>query len=479
MTDASPPAADRRKLNARHVQFIAIGGAIGAGLFVGSSETISKAGPSVLLAYAACGLVIFLIARALGELVIKHPEAGGFSAYAGTYIGEWAGFVTGWSYWLNWVLVVIAELTAVGLLMRFWFPGVPQWLPGLIALAAVWGVNLLAARVFAETEFAITLIKVLTIVVLILVGGAEIALHHTSRFGTAQLSNLWAEGGFLPSGGLGFINVLPLILFAFGGVEVIGVAAAEIADPARAGPRAINSTVIRILLFYVGSLTVVLSLVPWTSIHSGSSPFVLAFGAIGIPGAAGVVNIVVLTAIVSACNTGLFGTSRVLLGLALAGQAPRRLAVLNSRGVPGPALTASVVGMLLGVVLNYIAPKQIFEVVMRMDADLMLWIWLTIVWSHLNYRKRLRIEPRTVAFGLPGTPYTNWLVMAFIAFICAFHFTDVVSTAIFGLSVLWFVSMAMLHAYVKRRQRASSKVQAENQPENQPSVPARSAGYEP
>jgi amino acid transporter, AAT family len=471
MSDASPAAHDRRKLNARHVQFIAIGGAIGAGLFVGSSETIHKAGPSVLLAYAACGFVIFLIARALGELVIKHPEAGGFSAYAGTYIGEWAGFITGWSYWLNWVLVVIAELTAVGLLMRFWVPQIPQWLPGLITLIGVWAVNLTAARVFAETEFAITLVKVVTIVLLILIGGTAIALHHTSRFGTAAISNLWAQGGFLPTGGLGLINVLPLILFAFGGVEVVGVAAAEIADPARSVPRAINSTVIRILLFYVGSLAVVLSLVPWTSIAPGSSPFVLAFGAIGIPGAPGLVNFVVLTAIVSACNTGVFATSRVLRGLALAGQAPRSLTVRNSRGVPTPALAVSVGSMLLGVALNYIAPKQIFEVVMRMDAALMLWIWLTIVWSHMNYRRHHRIESRTVVFGLPGAPYTNWFVMAFIAFICAFNFTDVASAAVFGLSILWFVAMGTLHAYVKRRRRAAR--------ESHTNVPARSAGYEP
>lgn len=450
MRDASPVTHDRRQLNARHVQFIAIGGAIGAGLFVGSSETIHKAGPSVLLAYAACGFVIFLIARALGELVIKHPDAGGFSAYAGAYIGEWAGFVTGWSYWLNWVLVVIAELTAVGLLMRFWLPQIPQWLPGLITLVGVWGVNLMAARVFAETEFGITLVKVLTIVLLIVIGGTEIALHHSSRFGTAALSNLWAAGGFLPSGGLGLINVLPLILFAFGGVEVIGVAAAEIADPARAVPRAINSTVIRILLFYVGSLAVVMALVPWTSIAPGSSPFVLAFGAIGIPGAAGLVNFVVLTAIVSACNTGVFATSRVLRGLALAGQAPRGLTVLNRRGVPTPALAASVGSMLVGVVLNYIAPKQVFEVIMRMDAALMLWIWLTIVWSHMNYRRRHRIESQTVAFGLPGTPYTNWFVIAFIAFICAFNFTDVASATIFALSILWFVGLRILHAYLSR-----------------------------
>jgi AAT family amino acid transporter len=450
MSDVPPATHDRRKLNARHVQFIAIGGAIGAGLFVGSSETIHKAGPSVLLAYAACGFVIFLIARALGELVIKHPDAGGFSAYAGAYIGEWAGFVTGWSYWLNWVLVVIAELTAVGLLMRFWLPAIPQWLPGLMTLIGVWGVNLMAARVFAETEFGITLVKVLTIVLLIVIGGTEIALHHTSRFGTAELSNLWAGGGFLPSGGLGLINVLPLILFAFGGVEVIGVAAAEIADPARAVPRAINSTVIRILLFYVGSLAVVMALVPWTSIAPGSSPFVLAFGAIGIPGAAGLVNFVVLTAIASACNTGVFATSRVLRGLALAGQAPRGLTVLNRRGVPTPALAASVGSMLVGVVLNYIAPKQVFEVIMRMDAALMLWIWLTIVWSHMNYRRRQRIESQTVAFGLAGTPYTNWFVIAFIAFICAFNFTDVASATIFALSILWFVGLRILHAYLTR-----------------------------
>lgn len=448
-------SADRRKLNSRHVQFIAIGGAIGAGLFVGSSEVISKAGPSVILAYAFCGFVIFLIARALGELAIKHPEAGGFSTYAATYIGEWAGFITGWSYWLNWVLVVIAEITAVSLLVRYWYPEVPQWLPGLVALGGMWLVNMAAARTFAETEFAITLVKVLTIVLLIVIGGVEILVHHSSSFGAAHLGNLWAQGGFLPTGTGGLLGVVPVILFAFGGVEVIGVAAAEMQNPGKTVPRAINSTVIRILLFYVGSLVVVMSLVPWTSIRPGTSPFVLAFGAIGIRGAAGVVNFVVLTAVISACNTGIFATSRVLRGLALAGHAPAPIAALNARGVPVNAMTASVATMLVGVGLNYIAPKQVFSIIMRADAALMLWIWLTIVWSHMNYRRRENINPREVAFGLPGAPYTNLFVMAFIAFVCGFNFLDLTSSAIFLLSLAWFGFLGVLYMWIRRLRPAS------------------------
>jgi len=442
---------DRRKLNSRHVQFIAIGGAIGAGLFVGSSEVISQAGPAVIFAYALCGFVIFLIARALGELAIKHPDSGGFSTYAANYIGGWAGFVTGWSYWLSWVLVIIAEITAVGLLVQYWAPGAPQWLPGLVALGGVWLINMTAARVFAETEFAITLVKVLTIVLIIVVGAGEIAVHHKSGFGQAAVSNLWTHGGVLPSGILGFLGILPLILFAFGGVEVIGVAAAEIEDPAKVVPKAINSTVFRILLFYVGSLAIVMCLVPWTSIRSGASPFVLAFGAIGLPGAAGVVNFVVLTAVISACNTGVFATSRVLRGLALAGQAPAPFAKLNKRGVPANAMALSVICMLGGVVFNYVAPKQVFSIIMRADAALMLWIWLTIVWSHMNYRRREGLKGADVAFGLPGAPYTNIGVMVFIAFICAFNFVDLTSTLIFLLALAWFGGLALIYAWLKRR----------------------------
>jgi AAT family amino acid transporter len=454
-------AHDHRKLNNRHVQFIAIGGAIGAGLFVGSSEVISKAGPAVMFAYAVCGFVIFLIARALGELAIKHPDAGGFSTYAANYIGGWAGFVTGWSYWLNWVLVLIAEMTAVSLLVHYWWPDIPQWLPGLIALAGVWMVNMTAARVFAETEFAITLIKVLTIVVLIVVGAVEIMTHHVSSFGTASLANLWVQGGFMPSGLVGFVGILPLILFAFGGVEVIGVAAAEMEDPAKTVPKAINSTVFRILLFYVGSLAIVMCLVPWTAIKAGSSPFVLAFGAIGLPGAAGVVNFVVLTAVISACNTGVFATSRVLRGLALAGQAPAPLKKLNRRGVPVNAMTLSVLCMLGGVVLNYVAPKQVFSIIMRADAALMLWIWLTIVWSHMNYRRQTKLKDRDVAFGLPGAPYTNIGVMAFIAFICAFNFLDLTSTLIFMLSLAWFGGLILIYLWLKRRSGPSGQILTE------------------
>jgi amino acid transporter, AAT family len=450
-----PHIPDPRKLNSRHVQFIAIGGAIGAGLFVGSSEAISKAGSLVILAYAFCGFVIFLIARALGELAIRHPDAGGFSTFAAEYIGGWAGFITGWSYWLNWVLVVIAEITAVGLLVRYWVPSLPQWFPGLVVLAGVWLVNMTAARVFAETEFSITLIKVLTIVLLIIIGVAEILLHHKSGFGQADFSNLWRHGG-PPSGIRGFVGVLPLILFAFGGVEVIGVAAAEIDDPVKAVPRAINSTVFRILLFYVGSLAIVMSLVPWTSIRAGSSPFVLAFGAMGIQGAAGIVNFVVITAILSACNTGVFATSRVLRGLALAGQAPAFVGSLNARGVPVQAMTISVVGILVGVGLNYLVPEQVFSIVMRADASLMLWVWLTIVWSHMNYRRREKINPRQVAFGLGGTPYTNLFVMAFIAFICAFNFLDLTSAVIFALSLAWFGVLGLIYVWIRRRKSQSA-----------------------
>jgi L-asparagine transporter-like permease len=450
---ASETGVASRKLGNRHVQFIAIGGAIGAGLFVGSGEVIQRAGPTVIVAYAICGFIIFLIARALGELAIVHPDVGGFSVYASRYIGDWAGFITGWSYWLNQVLVVIAELTAVSYLVRFWTPVLPQWLPGMIALGAVWLTNLATTRVFGEAEFWITLVKVMTIVVLILVGAAEILAHRSSTYGVAGFANLWRNGGFFPHGVGGLINVLPLILFAYGGIEVIGVAAAEMEAPQQLIPRAINGTVLRILLFYVGSLTIVLSLVPWTSIHANQSPFVMAFGAIGVRGAAALVNFVVLTAVLSACNTGVFATSRVLRGLALAGQAPRALAAVNARGVPTPAIIASGCCMLGGVALNYLMPEAVLSVIMRADAALMLWIWLTIVWAHFNYRRGAAKLNQSSGFAAPLFPAANFLVAIFIGFVCLFNFVDLQSSLIFLLALGWFGALGLLYRRNEKRIR--------------------------
>src|SRR2546429_474220 len=266
-----------RNLRERHIQLIALGGTIGVGLFLGSAKGIHKAGPGLLLAYAIGGVMVFLIMRALGELLTYRPVAGSFAVYADEFCGPFSGFATGWSYWFMWVVTAMAELTAIGIYVRYWFPNVPQWLPPLIALLALYGSDLLAVRVFGELEFWFALIKVVTIVALIIAGLAVIVLHAGNLGATASFTNLWAHGGFLPFGITGVLLTLQIVMFAYAGVELIGVTAGEAQDPAVALPRATNGIIARILIFYLGALLVIMAVVAWGQLRPRVRPFVFLF----------------------------------------------------------------------------------------------------------------------------------------------------------------------------------------------------------
>jgi len=340
-----------RNLKNRHIQLIAIGGTIGVGLFLGSAKAIHNAGPGLLLAYAAGGVAIFFIMRALGELLTYRPVAGSFATYADEFCGPFAGFVTGWSYWFMWILTAMAELTAIGIYVRYWLPEVPQWLPALIALVVLYGTNLLAVRVFGELEFWFALIKVVTIVALIAVGFFVIVFHAGELGATASFSNLWTHGGFLPFGIGGVLLTLQIVMFAYSGVELIGVTAGEAENPAVVLPRATNGITARILIFYLGALIIIMALVPWTQLSPSVSPFVFVFGKLGVPGAAAIINLVVITAATSSCNSGLFSTGRMLWSLAQRGQAPRAFATLNRQQVPAAGIQLSAAALLLVVVL--------------------------------------------------------------------------------------------------------------------------------
>jgi AAT family amino acid transporter/D-serine/D-alanine/glycine transporter len=403
-------------LTARHVQFIALGGAIGAGLFLGSGVAISRAGPALVIAYAAAGAVIFLMARALGELALFRPVSGAFSAYAHELLGRRVGFITGWSYWLMWVLVGTAEITGIGVFMRHWFPDMPQWIPALAAVGLLYTVNMTAVKSYGELEYWLALVKVVTIVgmlicgVMILVFGLGVAGQR------AGVSNLWAYGGFFPHGWQGILDALPAALFAFGGLEIIGLTAAETERPEQSLPRAINGVAYRILIFYIGSLTMIMLLYPWNALDAARSPFILVLERIGFPAAAGVINFVVITALLSSCNSGIFGSSRMLHSLSSSASAPAWLQSLTARRVPGRSITACASMLLLGVALNYVMPDRIFGYLMAAVSALLLWTWAVIMLCHLAYRRRVaRGEAAPVSFRLPGAPYTNWLVLTFIA----------------------------------------------------------------
>lgn len=459
------PAAGRSagKLTSRHVQFIAIGGAIGSGLFLGSSDGIHTAGPALLFAYLLTGTVVFFIARALGQMALEAPRDGSFTTYAQEYFGPGCGFVTGWVYWLSWIIVGMADLTAVGLFMHFWFPGLPQWIPGLVSLAGLYAINRLGVRSFGEVEFWLASVKILAILALIVIGLFLLLFRGQGGTGGGDgaaigFANLWRLGGLFPTGWSGFIAVLPVAFFAFGGVELVGLAAAETEDPRRSLPRAVNGLLLRIVIFYLGALAIIMALLPWTGVVPGISPFVVVFDRIGIPGAAGLVNVVVISAVLSSCNSGLFATGRVLRALALRGEAPRAFARLDARGVPTAAVRVSMLALLGAVVLNYFLPAQIFGLLAISSAVLLTWSWLMIVATHLRHRRRAvhlhhwqegTPGPR---FQMPLSPLSNYAAILFIIVVLGLMLRDEHLRGATLLGLGWIAGLGLVYGlFVRRR----------------------------
>jgi amino acid transporter, AAT family len=442
MSQSAPELA--RNLKNRHIQLIAIGGTIGVGLFLGSAKAINHAGPGLLLAYAVGGVAIFFIMRALGELLTYRPVAGSFATYADEFCGPLPGFITGWSYWFAWVATVMAEITAIGVYVRFWLPEVPQWLPPLVALAVLYGVNLLAVRVFGELEFWFALIKVVTIVGLIVAGLAVIFFHVGALGATASFANLWSHGGFLPGGLLPVLLTLQIVMFAYEGVELIGVTAGESANPSVVLPRATNGIIARILIFYLGALIIIMSLVPWTQLDPKMSPFVFVFGQLGLPGAASIVNLVVITAAASSCNSGLFSTGRMLWTLGRRGQAPKVFGTLNRGRVPAAGIHASAAVMLLGVLLNYLVPERVFTMVTSIALIGTLWTWGIILVAHARYRRAVAAGRAAPApFRMPGAPLANWLVLAFLVLVTVMLWSDPDSRVALYVAPVWFALLVI------------------------------------
>jgi AAT family amino acid transporter/D-serine/D-alanine/glycine transporter len=449
----SQPGSDlSRNLRNRHIQLIAIGGTIGVGLFLGSAKAIHNAGPGLLLAYALGGVAIFFIMRALGELLTYRPVAGSFATYADEFCGPFAGFVTGWSYWFAWVVTAMAELTAIGIYVRYWFPDVPQWLPALIALLALYGSNLLAVRVFGELEFWFALIKVVTIVALIVAGLAVIVFHVGDLGASAGFANLWSHGGFLPFGIAGVLLTMQIVMFAYEGVELIGVTAGEAQNPTVVLPRATNGIILRILIFYIGALAVIMALVPWSELSPSVSPFVFVFEKLGVPGAAGVITVVVITAASSSCNSGLFSTGRMLWSLAQRGQGPRAFARLSPQQVPAAGIHASAALMLLGVVLNYFVPERVFTWVTSVALVGTFWTWGIIMVSHRNYRRAVRAGKAAPApFRMPGAPFANWAVLAFLLAVSALLWRDPDNRVALFVAPVWFALLGIGYAWSRPR----------------------------
>ncbi|WP_231583159.1 amino acid permease [Actinobaculum suis] len=410
----------RRDLQNRHIQMIALGGAIGTGLFYGSHESISLAGPAILLTYLVGGFVIYLVMRALGEMSVEEPVSGAFSHYAYQHWSPRAGFISGWNYWFNYIFVAMAELSVVGLYVEYWFPQVSRWLTAVFCLLVITVINLAGVRIFGEFEFWFALIKVVAIIGMIGLGLVVIFLGVTGPTGEApSFAHLVDHGGFFPNGLGGAAAAFAVVMFSFGGIELIGITAGEAHNPQRSIPRAINAVIWRILLFYVGSLTIIMAVVPWDQIDGETSPFVQIFDSVGVKFAAHILNFVVLTAALSVYNSGLYSNGRMLYALAEQGNAPRVLLKLSSRGTPYVGVLVSSAITVIAVFVVFLFPDFAFTYLLSIALIAALINWAMVIITEWKFRSK--IGPQGVAklrFPLPGGRVSSVFVLIMLA-LCA------------------------------------------------------------
>lgn len=376
-----------RGLKNRHVQLLAIGGAIGTGLFLGSGRAIHLAGPSILFAYLITGVICFFMMRALGELLLSNTQHHTFLEFVHEYMGERAAFITGWTYWFCWISLAMADVTAAGIYVQYWIPSVEPWVPSLVILGILFCTNLLAVKIFGELEFWFALIKVLAILALILGGLFLILSGFETNVGPTSFVNLWSHGGWFPNGSDGFILSFQMVVFAFTGIELVGLTAGETSNPKRVIPKAINNIPFRIIIFYIGALAIIMSIYPWNAVNPNSSPFVLVFKAAGIIAAASIVNFIVLTSAASACNSGIFSTSRMTYGLACDQAAPALFKKLSRHHVPVNSVIFSAITIILAVILQYITPEGVFVLITSISTFCFIYIWAIIVLCHMKYRQ--------------------------------------------------------------------------------------------
>lgn len=433
-----------RGLTARHIRFIALGSAIGTGLFYGSAEAINKAGPSVLLAYLIGGAVIYIVLRALGEMAVSNPVSGSFGEYATKHLGPLAGFATGWTYTFEMIVVCLADVTAFGVYMGFWFPDVPRWIWVLSVIFFIGAINLLSVKVFGEVEFWFTIVKIVAIVAMI-AGGIAVLIFGFGIHDTSEgVSNLWNSGGFFATGFGGFIGCFAIVMFAFGGTEIIGVTAGEAENPERTIPRAINTVPVRIIVFYVLTLAVIMAISPWQTIGSEGSPFVQIFQGLGIGPAATVLNIVVITAALSAINSDIFGAGRMMFGMAQRGQAPAVMGRVSRNGVPWMTVVIMVGALLVGVLLNYTMPDRVFLVIASIATFATVFVWLMILLAQYRSRQRMSAdEAAALKFPVPFWPYGQLIAIGFLVFVIALLAFDADSRVALVVGAAWLVLLAI------------------------------------
>lgn len=435
----------QRGLKNRHIQLIAMGGAIGTGLFLGSAQVIQSAGPSIILGYAIGGLIAFLIMRQLGEMIVHEPTTGSFSHFAYKYWGNFPGFLTGWNYWILYILVAMSELTAVAKYINYWWPFIPAWVSVLFFFIVITLVNLGNVKFYGESEFWLAIIKVTAVIAMIIFGIVLLVTADPSSGST--ITNLWTHGGFFPKGFDGLFYMLAFIMFAFGGIELIGMAAAEAEQPEKTIPKAINQVVFRVLIFYVGSLTILLSLVPWDKLELDGldkSPFVMIFSQLGIGWAASILNFIILTAALSVYNSGMYANSRMLFGLAEQGNAPKVFLKVNKSGTPIPAVLFSALLIFACVLLNYFVPEDALGHLMYIVVGALVLNWAMIALTHLNFKKVVIAEGIKTKYPSFLYPITNYIVLGFIVVVLYIMWMQGFKESVIMIPI-WIVLMFVLY----------------------------------
>ena len=415
----------QKSLGNRQVQMIAIGGAIGSGLFLGAGGRLHSIGPSLMIAYAVAGIFAFLVVRAMGEMVMHRPTSGSFVSYSREFIGEKSAYFAGWMYFLNWACSGMADVTAVAVYSKIFFPHLQQWIPALIALAVVLTANLISVKYFGEMEFWFAAIKVAALVGFMLIAIYVLAARTPIGAEPTGPQMIFNHGGFFPLGFLVVLNVFQGIVFAYAGIEMVGVAAGETDNPRKIIPKAVNSVGWRIAIFYVGSILLLSMLLPYSAYNKSESPFVTALNHIGIPASAQIMSVVLITAAVSSVNSGLYTTGRVLRSLAFNGSAPRFLSRMSQSGVPyaGVLLTGAI--YLIGVYLNYVLPGNAFTITTEFSAVGIIGMWSMIMIAHwaMWRASKAGIIDRP-EFRLPGAPFTNYATVVFLVAVLGLTWLD-------------------------------------------------------
>jgi len=440
----------KRRLENRHIQLIAISGAIGTGLFMGSGKMIALSGSSIILVYAIIGFFVFCIMRAMGEMLLANLEMGSFAELVHHYLGPRAGFILAWSYWLSWVVVAVGDVVVVAGFLQYWYPNLPTWIPAFSTMFLLLVLNMLAVKAFGEVEFWFGLIKIIAIVALVVTGLVMVATSYTSPAGvTASFSHLVAPGVVMPHGILGFLAGFQIAIFSFVGTELLGTAAAEAHNPEKTLPKAINTIPLRILLFYVTALACIISVISWANVPANRSPFVELFLLGGLPAAAGMINFVVMTSAASSANSGVYSGSRMLYGLSHNKQAPQAFGRLSGSGTPARALVFSGLCMAIALTLLFAIPDimVIFTLVSTISAVMVIVTWSLILLSYFAYRRSNPEAHVRSTFKLPGGKFTAGISLAFLMFVlCLLALEPDTRTALYVMPI-WYIGLLLAYRY--------------------------------